>query len=202
MPWENKKLMAVLVGLLLLTFWAGIRYAKLGAASQNRVPGLEGIGSGPRSEAFGEEHAAPEWQVYVAGAVDKPGVYRLPQGARVYEALAMAGANAQADLRDLGMARELVDGETIVVPLQGETQTGGVLSTAGSGSSPGGKININRATVQELDAGLEGIGTGLAQRIVDYRTANGPFRKVEDIRKVGGIGDKRFEAIKNVITVN
>lgn len=202
MPWDNKKMIAVLVSLLLLTFWAGTRYAKLSAPSQNRVPGLEGIGSASLNDGLTEEHTASELQVYVTGAVDKPGVYRLPPGSRVYEALAMAGPNTQADLRELGMARELVDGETIIVPLQGETQTGGVFSPVGSGGSPGGKLNINRATVQELDAGLEGIGTGLAQRIVDYRTANGPFRKVEDIRKVGGIGEKRFEAIKNVITVN
>lgn len=141
-----------------------------------------------------------EIQVYVGGAVTAAGVYHLMEGDRVHQALALAVPLPSADLRYLGMARELVDGESILVP---ELQPGESGQSAGNSiqSSAGGKININRASSAELDAGLEGIGPGLAQQIVDYRNTNGPFKKVEDIRKVGGIGEKRFEAIKDNITV-
>ncbi len=140
-----------------------------------------------------------EIQVYVAGAVVSPGVYHLMEGDRVHQALAMAVPLPTADLRYLGMARELIDGESILVPeLEAD---GAVPGESPPIKAPSNKININRATTAELDAGLEGIGPGLAQQIVDYRNTNGPFKKIEDIKKVGGIGDKRFEAIKDRISV-
>ncbi|HCF49838.1 MAG TPA: competence protein ComEA [Syntrophomonas sp.] len=141
-----------------------------------------------------------EIQVYVGGAVASAGVYRLLEGDRVHQALSLAGPLPNADLRYLGMARELIDGESILVP---EMQAGEAVQGEAGPALPAGKnkININRATTAELDAGLEGIGPGLAQQIVDYRNTNGPFKKIEDIRKVGGIGEKRFEAIKDSISV-
>ncbi len=122
------------------------------------------------------------------------------EGDRVHQALSLAGPLPNADLRYLGMARELIDGESILVP---EMQAGEAVQGEAGPALPAGKnkININRATTAELDAGLEGIGPGLAQQIVDYRNTNGPFKKIEDIRKVGGIGEKRFEAIKDSISV-
>jgi competence protein ComEA len=146
-----------------------------------------------------DDKGPKEIQVYVGGAVSTPGVYRLQQGDRVHQALALAGPLPGADLRYLGMARELIDGESILVP---DLQA--MAAEQGQGiAAPGinAKININRATAAELDAGLDGIGMGLAQRIVDYRVANGPFKKIEDIKKVGGIGEKRYEAIKDQISV-
>lgn len=146
-----------------------------------------------------DDKGSKEIQVYVGGAVTTPGVYRLLQGDRVHQALALAEPLPGADLRYLGMARELIDGESILVP---DLQSIAAEQAPGL-QAPGinAKTNINRATAAEMDAGLEGIGMGLAQRIVDYRVANGPFKKIEDIRKVGGIGEKRYEAIKDKISV-
>lgn len=144
--------------------------------------------------------SSQEIQVYVGGAVASSGVYHLLEGDRVHQALAMAVPLPTADLRYLGMARELIDGESILVPDLQSGENGQVGQTANQ-SAVGGKININRASSAELDAGLEGIGPGLAQQIVDYRNSNGPFKKVDDIKKVGGIGEKRFEAIKDQIAV-
>jgi len=147
-----------------------------------------------------EEKAEQEIQVYVGGAVKSAGVYYLREGDRVHQAVALAEPLPNADLRYVGMARELVDGESILVP---ELQEQDALQNTSASAQPAhpNKININRATAAELEAALEGIGPGLAQRIVDYRNANGPFKKIEDITKTTGIGEKRFEAIKDSISV-
>jgi competence protein ComEA len=100
------------------------------------------------------------------------------------------------------MARLMVDEETILVPVQGESpESESIFATPPSGISASGKININRASVAELDQHLNGIGPTLAQRIVDYREENGPFRSIEDLRNVSGIGDKRFADLKDQVDV-
>lgn len=138
--------------------------------------------------------------VYVSGAVQSPGVYELPDGARVDDAVKAAGGpTADADLARINLAKRLRDEEQIYVPRVGETSLP-VAPTGTTGGSSGGKVNINMATVAELET-LPGIGPALAQRIVDYRTAHGPFSRIEDIKKVSGIGDKLFERIKDQITI-
>lgn len=143
--------------------------------------------------------------VDVRGAVNQPGVYTLPAGSRVQDALARAGdVTSNADTRTLNLARRLNDGEQLYVPRQGEATS--VPPTPSSRSAPTAtrapsKININTASVDELDT-LPGIGPSLAQRIVDYRTQNGDFKTIEDIKKVRGIGDALFNQIKDLITVH
>lgn len=145
--------------------------------------------------------------VDVRGAVAKPGVYTLPVGSRVQDVLAQAGgALSNAETRPLNLARKLNDGEQLYVPTVGEVAPtpapAAVPAKSGASSTkaPIGKININTASVEELDA-LPGIGPALGQRIVDYRTQNGSFGTIEDLKKVRGIGDKSFEEIKGLITV-
>jgi len=141
--------------------------------------------------------------VHIAGAVEKPGVYTLPAGARVIDGIRAAGGAAPgADLAAINLARPLSDGERVYIPRRGETvpaEASGGGSTQGGGSS-GGKVNINSATSAELEA-LPGIGEVIAQRIVDYRTQHGPFRSVRDLLKVEGIGEKKFDSIKDYVTV-
>ncbi len=146
-------------------------------------------------------------QVYVAGAVARPGVYAIPWDSRVQQAITAAGgAIADADLVRVNLAQRVHDEEQIYVPHQGEGVTP-ILATpaprtisTGVASAPGQRININTADISELDA-LPGIGPALAQRILDYRQANGSFRRAEDIKKVSGIADTIFERIKDLITV-
>lgn len=143
--------------------------------------------------------------VDVRGAVAKPGVYTLPAGSRVQDVLAQAGgALSNAETRPLNLARRLNDGEQLYVPTIGEaTPTPAAVpakSGASSAKTPTGKININTASVDELDV-LPGIGPALGQRIIDYRKQNGAFGTIEDLKKVRGIGDKSFEEIKDLITV-
>lgn len=144
--------------------------------------------------------------VYVSGAVLRPGVYALPAGSRVADALAAAGgASAEADLLRINLARRVHDEEQIYIPQRGETPP--VLPTAAIPPPAGtpapavsGKINLNTASVAELDS-LPGIGPGYAQRIVDYRESHGPFRSIEEIQNVPGIGPATFARIKDLITV-
>ena len=136
--------------------------------------------------------------VYVSGAVYKPDVYRLPLNAIVKDAIAAAGgATADADLDRINLAMRLSDQMHVHVPRQGEAIPTPDKKSPATLSAP---VNINTATLEELDT-LPGIGPAIAKAIIDYRTANGPFKKIEDINAVKGIGDALFAKIKDMITV-
>jgi competence protein ComEA len=145
--------------------------------------------------------AGAEIVVAVGGKVRKPGLVRLPPGARVADALqAAGGADAGVDVAALNLARKVVDGELIMVgvtPPPGAA-TGPVAGPAGG--APGGQVNLNTATLADLDT-LPGVGPVLAQRILDARTAQGGFKAVSDLRKVDGIGDSRYEQLKDLVVV-
>jgi len=138
--------------------------------------------------------------------VRSPGVYTLPAGSRVIDALrAAGGAGPGADVRSVNLARPIADGERVYIPRKGEAPApdvagGGGTSGGSSGGAGGGKVNINTASESELES-LPGIGQVLAQRIVDYRTQHGPFRDVKDLLKVEGIGQKKFDSLKDHVTV-
>ncbi|MEN3304901.1 MAG: competence protein ComEA [Micromonosporaceae bacterium] len=138
--------------------------------------------------------------VAVAGRVRHPGLVRLPAGARVQDAIeAAGGALPGTDLAFVNLARRVVDGELLVV---GVSPPPG-LGTGGAAGNPAagtGLVNLNTATLAELDA-LPGIGPALAQRIVDYRTAHGGFRSVDELRRVEGIGDAKFAQLKDRVAV-
>ncbi|MDY7543670.1 MULTISPECIES: helix-hairpin-helix domain-containing protein [unclassified Cryobacterium] len=191
------------------------------ASGPSGSPGTNSGASGPASGAAGSGTSraspfpgattAPVILVHVLGAVLRPGLFELPVGARVVDAVSAAGGfTAAADPAGTNLARPLADGEQVYLPAIGETVPGGAAGTGGPGGSGAGsgggaglpavKVNLNRATAAELDA-LPRIGPAMAQRIVDYRSANGPFASVEDLRNVTGIGDKTFEALKDLVTV-
>jgi len=145
--------------------------------------------------------------VDVEGAVRAPGVYTLAGDARVIDALkAAGGANSSADMSTVNLARPVADGERVYVPRRGEIPPadagpgGGGAGSGSGGSGAGDKVNINTASESELE-GLPGIGPTLAQRIVDYRTQHGPFHDVKDLMKVEGIGQKKFDSLKDYVTV-
>ena len=150
--------------------------------------------------------------VHVLGAVRRPGLFELSTGARVMDAVAAAGGLTEtADPAGTNLARKLSDGEQLYLPQLGEVPAGpppgagaGAGSVRGGASDPGGGpaalVNLNTATRADLDP-LPRIGPAMAQRILDYRDANGPFTAVEDLRNVTGIGEKTFEGISTLITV-
>jgi len=133
--------------------------------------------------------------VDVAGAVRRAGLYRLPQGSRIADAVARAGgATRRADLDLVNLAAPLADGEQVLVPARGAAAT-----AAGSGTpSPTAPLDLNSATAEQLDA-LPGIGPVTAQKIVDYRQAHGPFRSVDDLEGVPGIGPARVAELKGLV---
>lgn len=139
-------------------------------------------------------------RVYVSGAVNSPGVYSLPPHSLVDDALrAAGGATAEADLDHINLALEARDQQQIHVPRKGESTQPAPL--APGATTPGPKrVNINTASLAELDT-LPKIGPATAQHILDYRAKNGPFKQIEDLKNVSGIGDATFEAIKDWITV-
>ena len=144
--------------------------------------------------------ASPEVQVLVdvAGWVRRPGVYEFTEGARVIDAIdAAGGARRGALLQALNLAAPLVDGTQILVPREGEEA---VAPPAAGGAVGGGLVNVNTASATELEV-LPGIGEVIAQRIVDYRTANGPFTSVDQLLDVSGIGDSILESIRELVTV-
>ena len=128
--------------------------------------------------------------VAVAGRVVRPGLISLPSGARVADALDAAGGPLPGtDLSTLNLARKVVDGELITVGV-----------SAPSGSSGGGLVNLNTATLEQLQT-LPGVGPVLAQRIMEYRERHGGFASVADLRQVTGIGDARYDELKSLVTV-
>ena len=139
--------------------------------------------------------------VHITGAVPRPGVYALPQGARVQDGISAAGGFlAEADKSNINLAQLLEDGEKLDIPyIEGAspvlaTPLPEVVATTTE------LININTASASELDT-LPGIGPTTAQKIVEYRDQNGPFVSIEDIINVSGIGPGTYERIKDLITV-
>ncbi|WP_396658833.1 ComEA family DNA-binding protein [Microbacterium sp.] len=137
---------------------------------------------------------AAELYVHVSGAVRLPGLYRLPDGARVVDAVAAAGGFAEgAEEEAVNLARPISDGEQLIVPKEGE-------AAADAAPRGDGRVNLNTATAAELET-LPRIGPAMAQRIIDWRETNGRFTSIEDLLAVSGIGDKMLEALRPLVTV-
>jgi len=159
--------------------------------------------------AAGLPTAAGVLLVHVVGQVRRPGVVRLPPGARVLDAVrAAGGATSAADLNHLNLARPVADGEQIVVPKPGESiLPGGAPGVGGAGAgssagvgSGGGLVDLNTADAAALDS-LPGVGPVLAQRILDWRAQHGRFTSVDELGEVSGIGDKILATIRPKVTV-
>lgn len=146
--------------------------------------------------------------VDVGGAVRKPMVVELEQGSRVRDAVEAAGGLAEdADAAGVNQAAKLVDGQQVRIPHVGEVVTqdasvgsGSDLASNGASSAASSVVNINTAGVEELDE-LPGVGPATAQAIVEDREANGPFSSIEDLMRVSGIGEKKFEKLKASVCV-
>jgi competence protein ComEA len=144
------------------------------------------------SKPAARAHAAP-LVVDVAGAVRRAGLYRLPAGSRIADAIALAGgATARAELDLVNLAAPLADGEQVLVPARGAA------APAGAPSAPTAPVDLNSATAEQLDA-LPGIGPVTAQKIIDYRQAHGPFRSVDDLDAIPGIGPSRIEDLRGLV---
>ena len=201
----------ILIFLAAAVFWAA-GCGKSAAVSYELGPDAEELPaegtSGERGNSFeGEAVSGTDREteeppesvfVYVCGAVRAPGVYELPEGSRVYEALAAAGGmTEEADERTLNQAGILEDGQQITVYTKEEAAS--VPSAAGD-ISGSGKVNLNTAG-KELLTTLPGIGEARADAILRYRDENGGFSNIEEIMQIAGIKEKIFEEIRDLIEV-
>jgi competence protein ComEA len=180
---------------------AGHRLAGAGAASAPEVAApLEPVTTPAASSRL---------VVHVVGAVHRPGLYRLREGARVADAVARAGgATRSANLSGLNLAAPLVDGTQVLVPARVVVAAGAVLPSTEGGSDPAStgveagpaqKLSLSTATAEQLDE-LPGVGPVTAQKILDYRAEHGLFRSVDDLDAVPGIGPTRIEQLRDLVT--
>jgi competence protein ComEA len=139
--------------------------------------------------------------VDVAGQVHRPGVYKMAAGARVQDAIKRAGgATAHGDLSQLNQAAKLEDGRQILVPRKTPAPKAGAAVATTASSTPAQPVNLNSATLEQLDT-LDGVGPTTAQKIIDFRTAHGGFGSVDDLDQIPGIGEKKLAALRDQVTV-
>jgi competence protein ComEA len=233
---------AAAAGLLLVVlvaavgFGARVAWAKAASTPHPVAPSQSGsaLGSrGPTASGFASSSTASGGggppvgtvTVHVVGQVQRPGVFTMPAGSRVSDAVAKAGVRTGADLAAINLARPLVDGEQLRVPKPGEVLAGGAgtggagtggtaaggagVGGAGGGTAAGGAtagagasgpVNLNSATAAQLED-LPGVGPVLAQRIIDWRTEHGRFASVDELGEVSGIGEKIFATLQPKVTV-
>jgi competence protein ComEA len=188
-----RALLAVACGLALLLAASQLLGHRHSAASPAAVPPLA---APPRTGPLaGPGH---EVVVDVTGAVRRPGLYRLRQGARVADAVTRAGgATPRADTMLVNLAAPLADGEQVLVPERGAGGAAAAGTSAASGS-PQTPLDLNSASAEQLD-GLPGIGPVTAQKIIDYRQQHGPFTSVDDLDAIPGIGPARIANLKGLV---
>jgi len=170
----------------------GIGAAVLAALLAPDAPSLELVGPGGSSGGGATTPTAPTVVVHVLGSVMAPGLYELPGGARVVDAVAAAGGFTEtADRGGVNLARVLVDAEQVRVPAMGESAPD---------AAEGGLVNLNTADSAGLQV-LPRVGPAMADRIIAWREANGGFRAIEDLLAVSGIGEATFESLRPLVTV-
>lgn len=185
---------ALAIVVALCAVWVAVR-AGGSAEHENETWDTQHAAAGPSG------HAGGPVVVSVVGAVENPGLVTLDAGARVADALAVARPRPDADLLSLNQAQVLVDGQQIVVLVVGQAPPPGAdaPSAPGAGGGQGG-ISLNTASAAELTE-LPGVGEATAAAIVAYREEKGPFRTVEQLMEVKGIGPAKFEAVKDLVVL-
>lgn len=223
----RNQVIAIGLVLVVIVFYGGYRYGQAKANVDGVIlelgefTGRQGqLGDSSRGEAPPEINNSSHQEaliqeknifVHVTGAVQKPGLYQLPEGARVNDGIILAMPTDEANLDALNLAHVLADGNKIIVPSRLEEGDNSLPGSSNGGietsvfiqgtAEQTGKVNINIAGADELAAKLPGIGPVLAQRIVDYRTTNGLFQKPQDLTNVSGIGAKTYESLQDLVIV-
>ena len=221
---DNKKKIIISVVLVILIVFAFIIYTLIDYSSYNQLDieneildqSTQNIVEDVETDAVilnTDEVKEEKIAVHITGAVKKEGIIYLKKGARIVDAIEEAGgATKEADLSQVNLAYELQDGQKIYIPNKNEKISEYITENSGNNVvieenksenyKKGGneKVNINTADEMQLDS-LPGIGPALAQRIIEYREENGAFKSIEELQNVKGIGDSKYEDIKNNVTV-
>ncbi|MEJ3403153.1 ComEA family DNA-binding protein [Rathayibacter sp. YIM 133350] len=203
-PPRSRVLISGAIVLVVAALAAAVLVALLGSGGGTReVTGGASLPAelDPAATPTASASPAVELFVHVLGAVARPGLYRLPPQARVVDAVAASGGfTAAADQGGVNLARPVADGEQVYVPAVGEVPPPAADTAGAGGADSGAPINLNTASAEQLET-LPHIGPALAQRILDWRAANGPFASVDDLREVAGIGEKTFADLAPHVTV-
>ncbi|GEO68535.1 helix-hairpin-helix domain-containing protein [Levilactobacillus acidifarinae] len=223
LPHYQRVLGSVIVGLLVLgALWGFLRPATPTTGTGLGTPpppatvtkAVSGSSQASQTSAASSGAVSHDTQVWVdvQGAVKHPGLYQFAQGMRVADALKTAGGvTPRADRRQINLALRLTDQQQLYVPLRGEKapttapatgeagRASAASSTTSGSSSAGAMVNLNTATVTELQQ-LTGVGAKKAQKIVDYRTEHGPFKTVKDLTQVAGFGEKTVARLQAQLT--
>jgi competence protein ComEA len=201
---------AVVAGVLLVAGTSVAGYALLRTPpapdTEALLPYAPGAGGQPAAPIpTTSTTAPPELVVHAAGAVVAPGVLRLPTGSRVEDLLAAAGGpSPDADVDRVNLAAPLADGQRVWIPRVGEATPPEVPGDApgppGAGGEAEGPVDLNTATAEQLDT-LPGVGPATAAAIIEHRERQGPFRSVEDLLDVPGIGDAKLAQLRDLVSV-
>jgi competence protein ComEA len=190
LPFSRRHALAGAAVLVVVLFVGGRLFLRTGAA----VP-AQPLPPPPLTTA---PVAPAQVVIDIAGAVRRPGLYRLRQGARVADAVRRAGgATRRADLSLVNLAQLVADGEQVIVPRRGAPAppSGG---GGGGAATMSGPVHLNSATVEQLDV-LPGVGPVTAQKIVDYRTKHGAFSSVDELDAISGIGPARLDQLRDLV---
>ncbi len=194
---DKKRLIVIAVVIFVLVLFFSIRFLDHNEQTEE-IPTMAEL-EGEEVVAEPEESQPLILFVDLKGAVVKPGVYKLEDGKRVLDAIQLAGGfQADADQTKINLAARLTDEMVIYIPVIGEVLVDG--SGLPTNEVDDDKININTATSGELES-LPGIGAAKAASIISFREQNGPFKEIEDLVNVSGIGAKSFEKLKDMIKV-
>lgn len=200
---ENKKILIIGIAIIILILLFMIKiidnkYQKNNSTNTEYISSIET----EKEEAFQEERII----IYITGEVNKEGVIELPEGSRIADAIEKAeGVTENANLKNVNLAYALEDGQKIYIPNKNEEETiiteftEGIVNDSDD-VKQNKSININKADINELQT-LNGIGESLAQSIIKYREENGNFKTIEDVKNVPGIGENKFENIKENIKI-
>ena len=215
----NKKQKIIIIGICIILIGVIIYYMNSKKEETNLtelIPYEENVLQGNSAKEESSQETTNDVTIHITGAVNKPGVYTFTQGSRIADAVDKAqGLREDADAEGINLAYVMEDGMQIIIPSKQSNKDTGVgqemyITTDSSSSnqnikgnsekSSEGKVNINTATEEQLET-LTGIGPSTAKKIIQYRKEHGNFKSIEDIKSVSGIGDSKYNSIKDRICV-
>jgi competence protein ComEA len=191
---SRRRVLAIAAGLVIALVLGSRLLAHAGTPSEQSVPPPL-----KPSTTAASTVAAAAVVVDVVGAVRRPGLYRLPEGSRVADAVARAGGLSRKAVRSLvNLAAPVSDGQQVLVASTGAGAPGAPIAVGASGAPATGPVHLNSATVEQLDA-LPGVGPVTAQKILDYRTQHGLFQSVDELDAVSGIGPAKLDSLRDLV---